>query len=80
MNCTHFVKQPNLKLRTSARKLLGYLPLAFKLPDYGLSSTIPRLMEIPIPKTGIGCFVSKHSLFLVKGRRGYLFIGITAAI
>ena len=32
MNCTHFVKQPNLKLKTWPKLLLGFLPLAFELP------------------------------------------------
>jgi hypothetical protein len=32
MNCTHFVKQPNLKLKTRPKQLLGFLPLAFELP------------------------------------------------
>ncbi len=31
MNCTHFVKQPNLKLKTRPRQLLVSLPLAFTL-------------------------------------------------
>jgi len=32
VNYTHFVKQPNLKLKTWPKQLLGYLPLAFELP------------------------------------------------
>ncbi len=32
MNCTHFVKRPNLKLKTRPKQLLGSLPLAFELP------------------------------------------------
>ncbi len=28
MNCTHFVKQNNLKLKTRPKQLLGFLPLA----------------------------------------------------
>ncbi len=32
MNYTHFVKQPNLKLKTPPKLLLGSLPLAFELP------------------------------------------------
>ncbi len=32
MNCIHFVKQPNLKLKTQPKQLLGSLPLAFMLP------------------------------------------------
>ncbi len=32
MNCTHFVKQPNLKLKTRHKQLLGFLPLALELP------------------------------------------------
>jgi hypothetical protein len=33
MNYTHIVKQPNLKLKTRPKQLLGYLPLAFELPS-----------------------------------------------
>ncbi len=33
MNCIHFVKPPNLKLKTWPKQLLGYLPLAFELPN-----------------------------------------------
>jgi hypothetical protein len=29
----HITKQPNLKLKTQPKQLLGYLPLAFALPD-----------------------------------------------
>jgi hypothetical protein len=32
MNCIHFVKQPNLILKTQPKELLGFLPLAFELP------------------------------------------------
>jgi hypothetical protein len=35
MNYTHFVKQPNLKLKTRPKQLLGSLPLAFELPARG---------------------------------------------
>ncbi len=31
-----FLKQPNLKLKTRPKKLLGYLLLAFKLPAFAL--------------------------------------------
>jgi hypothetical protein len=30
----HITKQPNLKLKTRPKQLLGSLPLAFKLPGY----------------------------------------------
>ncbi len=33
MNYTHFVKQPNLKLKTQSKQLLGSLPLAFELTE-----------------------------------------------
>jgi hypothetical protein len=33
MNCIHFVKQPNLILKTWYKQLLGFLPLVFELPD-----------------------------------------------
>ncbi len=32
MNCAHFIKQPNLKLKTWPKQLLGFLLLAFELP------------------------------------------------
>ncbi len=32
MHCTHFVKQPNLELKTRPKQLLSSLPLAFELP------------------------------------------------
>ncbi len=31
----HITKQPNLKLKTPPKQLLGYLPLAFALPGGG---------------------------------------------
>ncbi len=34
-NYTHFVKQPNLKLKMQPKQLLGSLPLAFELPKKG---------------------------------------------
>jgi hypothetical protein len=34
MNSKHFVKRPNLKLKTQPKQLLGSLPLAFELPTY----------------------------------------------
>ncbi len=33
MKYTHFVKQPNLKLKTRPKQLLGSLPLSFELPN-----------------------------------------------
>jgi hypothetical protein len=33
-NCTHFVKQPNLKLKTRQKQLLGSLPLPFELSGW----------------------------------------------
>jgi hypothetical protein len=32
MNCTHLVKQPNLKMKALPKQLLGFLPLTFELP------------------------------------------------
>ncbi len=37
-NYTHFVKQPNLKLKTRPKQLLGSLPLAFELPAMAVCS------------------------------------------
>ncbi len=38
MHCSHFVKQPNLKLNTRAKQLLGSLRLDFELPEQTFSN------------------------------------------
>ncbi len=36
----HITKQPNLKLKTRPKKLLGYLPLAFALQGLSIASGV----------------------------------------
>jgi hypothetical protein len=43
----HITKQPNLKLKTRAKQLLGSLPLAFVLPSYMLHA-FKRLSSIHV--------------------------------
>jgi hypothetical protein len=62
MICTHFVKQPNLNLKTWPKQLLGSLPLAIKIPGHSYLIMIVRsggsLLGDGIRKTSYDHYIS----------------------
>jgi hypothetical protein len=68
MNCTHFVKQPNLKLKTWPKQLLGFLPLAFELPG------------LAYKEDGVNIYTLKFLMGFRSWLRFYFFMEIKGSI